>query len=108
LSRDFLIGHVAGGRTEASVTRIRHGVYGTGPRGVIGVQPDGAVLLTVLSGSLSQAAEAMRSLGAVDAMCTDGGASTGLWYEGSYIVRPGRQISNAWLVVPNTIRVCRR
>jgi exopolysaccharide biosynthesis protein len=43
-------------------------------------------------------AEVMKSLGAVEAMNLDGGASSGLVYGDNYITRTGRDISNALLV----------
>ena len=39
-----------------------------------------------------------QELGAYDAMNLDGGASTGLWVNGKYLVSPGRQINNALLL----------
>jgi exopolysaccharide biosynthesis protein len=89
---------------EAEGFRQSKVVFGTGARGVIGVRQDGTVVLTVLPGTLSQAARAMQALGAVDAMCMDGGASAGLWCRGAYEVRPGRHLSNAWVVVPDARR----
>ena len=69
-------------------------------RSLIGVRQDGTVVMAITSASPPQAAEVLRKLGAVDGMCLDGGASSGLWYRGRYQVRPGRDISNAWVVVP--------
>ena len=44
-------------------------------------------------------AEAARALGLYDAMNLDGGASSGLWCDGRYLVTPGREISNALVVL---------
>jgi len=37
----------------------------------------------------------MKQLNAYNAMNLDGGASSGLWFKGSYIRKPGRLLSNA-------------
>lgn len=85
----------AEGFTEAKV------VNGAGMRGFVGVKGDGALMLGVVGGTPQAAAAAVASLGAVDAYCTDGGASRGFWLQGRYVGgKPGRQISNAWVLVP--------
>lgn len=53
------------------------------------------VLLRTLAASL-------KALGAVDAMCLDGGSSTGLYYGGKTRVRPGRQLTNLLVVDTGT------
>jgi exopolysaccharide biosynthesis protein len=40
----------------------------------------------------------MKQAGAYQAMNLDGGASSGLYYNGKYLTTPGRQISNAIVV----------
>lgn len=40
----------------------------------------------------------MKQLGAVDAMNSDGGASSGLYANGKYITAPGRDIAVGLLV----------
>ena len=85
----------AEGFTEAKV------VNGAGMRGFVGVKGDGSLMLGVVGGTLQAAATAVASLGAVDAYCTDGGASRGFWLQGRYVGgKPGRLISNAWVLVP--------
>jgi exopolysaccharide biosynthesis protein len=41
----------------------------------------------------------MKQAGAYQAMNLDGGASSGLYFNGKYIRTPGREISNAILVI---------
>ena len=41
----------------------------------------------------------MKALGCRDAMNLDGGASSGLFFRGAYLTRPGRDISNGLLVM---------
>lgn len=51
---------------------------------------------------LRQLAAALKSMGAVDAMCLDGGSSTGIYYRGKSFVAPKRSLTNV-LVVYETI-----
>jgi len=70
------------------------------PRAAVGVTADNHLLLvvTVTGTSLTRLAVAMRDLGAVYALNMDGGASTGLWYEGGTIRAPGRRLTNVLCV----------
>jgi hypothetical protein len=72
-----------------------------GARSAIGLTARKEVLLAVFpSATVREAAEAMRALGAVEAMNLDGGASSGLVCGGEYLVQPGRRIANAVVVRP--------
>lgn len=69
-------------------------------RSAVGITSGGELLLvTVASAKMLQLAEVMQQLGAVDAMNLDGGASSGLVFNGAYVTRPGRPLSNALVVV---------
>lgn len=69
-------------------------------RSAVGITRDRIVLFVTCTGAtIRQLAQAMRALGAYDAMNLDGGASSGLWVNGRYITAPGRNISNALIVV---------
>jgi hypothetical protein len=71
-------------------------VFRAGKRSMVGVSQDQSELIfAVADGSLMECAHIMKTLGAYDAMNLDGGASTGLWANGKYLVAPGRQINNA-------------
>jgi hypothetical protein len=71
-------------------------IFHAGKRSMVGVSEDQSELIfAVTDGTLSDDAHIMKSLGAFDAMNLDGGASTGLWANGRYLVAPGRQINNA-------------
>jgi exopolysaccharide biosynthesis protein len=73
---------------------------GTAIRSAVGLTKDGWMLLVVTRpATLSELAQAMRSLGAYQAMNLDGGSSTGLWMHGHTVVSPGRWLSNALLVL---------
>ena len=77
-------------------------IFAPGKRAMIGFSRDESELIfAVASGSLDQCAHVMKKLGAYDAMNLDGGASTGLWANGKYLVSPGRQINNALVLTNN-------
>ncbi|MBN2981031.1 phosphodiester glycosidase family protein [Cohnella algarum] len=72
---------------------------GGGARTAIGVTRDHRlVLATVPGATIPQLAEIMRQAGALQAMNLDGGASSGLYYDGKYVTKPGRPIGNALVV----------
>ncbi|RUL57107.1 phosphodiester glycosidase family protein [Lysinibacillus antri] len=65
-----------------------------GARSAIGIVKNRQVLLVTTSGAtVTQLATIMQKLGAIDAMNSDGGASSGLIMNGNYITSPGRQIA---------------
>jgi hypothetical protein len=71
-------------------------IFRSGKRSMVGVSQDESELIfAVADGSLMEDAHIMKILGAYDAMNLDGGASTGLWANGKYLVAPGRRINNA-------------
>jgi len=66
-----------------------------GQRSAIGITRDGKLLLVTVSGlTVRELAEAMRQLGAVQAMNLDGGASSALYCNGLTLTQPGRALSN--------------
>lgn len=67
----------------------------SGVRSCIGVKKDGTILLVATSGTIRQAAQKMKSLGCVEAMNLDGGASSGVYGAGKYVRPAGRPLSNA-------------
>ncbi|AJY76964.1 phosphodiester glycosidase family protein [Paenibacillus beijingensis] len=72
---------------------------GGGARSALGITRDHKLILLTSSGAtIPQLASIMKQAGAFQAMNLDGGASSGLYYDGKYITAPGRQISNAILV----------
>lgn len=87
----------AEGFTEAKITTLAI------PRSAVGVTADGRLLLvTVPSATVYEMGEVMAALGAREAMCLDGGASSGLWVGGRYVTKPGRELSNALVLVPGS------
>jgi Flp pilus assembly protein TadD len=54
---------------------------------------------TVPGATIRQLAEVAKSLGLMSAMNLDGGASSGLYYNGSYLTAPGRNLSNCLAVI---------
>ena len=68
-------------------------------RSAVGVTKDGRLLMVTTSAlKMQELAALMLALGSEDAMSFDGGASSGLWFDGEYVTKPGRQIPNAILV----------
>lgn len=71
-----------------------HVLEGASPRMAIGVKKDGTVVIINASCSLAALSKVMLGLGCVNAMNLDGGASTTLYYQGSYLASPGTQLTN--------------
>ena len=68
-------------------------------RSFIGVRGDNVLIMgTVSNVTLYELAEIAKNMGLVEAMNLDGGASSGLYYKGQYLKKPGRPISNALVV----------
>ena len=64
------------------------------PRTAIGTLSNGKlVLVSVSAATIQQMRELMLNLGCVDAVNLDGGASTAMYYNGSYIRSPGRELT---------------
>ncbi|WP_219838528.1 phosphodiester glycosidase family protein [Paenibacillus sp. R14(2021)] len=71
---------------------------GDGARSGIAIRKDGSILLATVPGAtMKQWADIMVQLGAQQAMNLDGGASSGMLYEGRTVTVPGRELSNALL-----------
>ena len=65
------------------------------PRTAAGITSGGRLLLVCVPGgcTIPQLREAMLALGCVDAFNLDGGASCGMYCNGTYIARPGRELT---------------
>ncbi len=65
-------------------------------RTALAVTRSGKLLLVAVTKPvlLREFAAALKGIGAVDAMCLDGGDSTGLYYRGKSIVAPNRALTN--------------
>lgn len=63
-------------------------------RSAIGYTKDQQLIFVTTIATIDELADLMLSLGCYEAMNLDGGASSGLWYNGNYIKEPGRDISN--------------
>lgn len=70
------------------------------PRSFAGVTRDNIFVMgTVSSANVWGLAEVAQNLGLRDALNLDGGASSGLYYNGGYISEPGRLLSNCLAVI---------
>nr|WP_232055460.1 phosphodiester glycosidase family protein [Paenibacillus alvei] len=68
-------------------------------RSAVGITKDyKLMILTTSSATIPELAKVMKQAGAYQAMNLDGGASSGLYYNGRYMTYPGRNISNALLI----------
>ena len=70
-----------------------------GARGVIGIDSSNLYLVIVSNATVVDAAHVMKSLGVKYALNLDGGGSSALYLNGSYIVGPGRGLPNAVILV---------
>lgn len=84
------------GFTEAKINTQR------AQRSFIGFREDGRVVMgTVSNASLTELAQVCKELNLKSAMNLDGGASSGLMYNGSYKTSPGRKINNSLIFFEN-------
>ncbi|WAH35971.1 phosphodiester glycosidase family protein [Alicyclobacillus dauci] len=68
-------------------------------RSFVGIDSSGNLILgTIHSATLSTEAKIAHSLGLKQAMNLDGGSSTGLYFNGTYVTRPGRNLATALVV----------
>ncbi len=69
-------------------------------RSAVGLTAEGHILLVTSSAAtIPELAQAMRTLGCRSGMNLDGGASSGLFHQDTYLTRPGRDIANVLLVL---------
>ncbi|MHB9133574.1 MAG: phosphodiester glycosidase family protein [Armatimonadota bacterium] len=71
-----------------------------GTRSAVGFTADHVLyLITTTNARVCDLGSILKALGCVEGMNLDGGASSGLWYRGNYLTTPGRDISNALLIL---------
>jgi len=77
-------------------------IMGQSPRMAIGYTSDNHLLLVRMTSNLSFLREArvMKALGCTNAMNLDAGASTAMYYQGRYIAKPGRALTNIITIRP--------
>jgi len=67
----------------------------------VGADCKGNLVLGVVSGvTMNQMATTVKNLGMRDALALDGNASSCLYHQGKYLVKPGRKISNGLAFLP--------
>ena len=72
----------------------------SGARSFVGLNYENQLVLgTVSQATILQLAEVTQALGLVSAMNLDGGASSGLYFDGNYLTAPGRNLSNSLAVI---------
>ncbi|MFD1674841.1 phosphodiester glycosidase family protein [Alicyclobacillus fodiniaquatilis] len=68
-------------------------------RSFAGIDKSGGLIFgTIHAATLATEAKIVKSLGLVQAMNLDGGSSTGLYFNGKYLTRPGRNLATALVV----------
>jgi len=78
---------------EPGFTEARFTTSST-PRTAIGTLYDGKLLfVSVSAATIQQMRELMLSLGCIDAVNLDGGASTAMYFNGNYVRTPGRELT---------------
>jgi hypothetical protein len=63
-------------------------------RSAIGYTKKGELILITTHATIHELAKIMKELGCYEAMNLDNGASSGMYYNGEYIWKPGRNLSN--------------
>lgn len=71
-----------------------------GTRGAIGTDGSNVYLVIASGATVPDMAYVMKAVGATDALNLDGGGSSALYANGSYVVGPGRLLPNAIVLVP--------
>jgi exopolysaccharide biosynthesis protein len=72
-------------------------------RTAIGVKKDGLLLLVSIKNvKISELKEIMLKLGCVNAINLDGGASSGMYYDGKVVTKPGRKLATLLYVYRDT------
>lgn len=88
----------AEGFSEAKINTDR------GQRSFVGLSQDKRLIMgTVANVSIKELAEIAQQMGLYNAINLDGGASSGLYYQGRYLTTPGRLLSNALVVTKKSI-----
>lgn len=89
----IVVDPVKEGFKELKITETR------AARSFIGVTADDMLVMgTVSDVNVYELAEITQKMGLVEAMNLDGGASSGLYYAGAYLTKPGRLLSNAIVI----------
>lgn len=86
---------------------FRHpGLFGARTRMALGVTSYNKLLLVLVRTpvTFSRLATIMKTLGALDAVCLDGGTSSAMYYKGLVIKSPGRLLTNVVEVLHRTAR----
>ena len=92
---------MAGGEISVDgATVTRNNAAEGANRSAVGIKPGGEVIfVTTPTLTLLKLAGVMKGLGCTDALNLDGGGSSGLYANGSYLTKPGRDITSALLLI---------
>ncbi|MFZ5596145.1 MAG: stalk domain-containing protein [Bacillota bacterium] len=91
---EIVVDPAAEGMSDPKITSQK------GARSFIGLKDGNTLVMGTTSPvTVRELAEITRALGLSEAMNLDGGASSGLYFNGGYITTPGRNLSNCLVVV---------
>ena len=95
-----LIRVMRGGKVAPEVGHNTRHVLKPSSRAAVGITPQNKLIMiaTRQNVTLSQVGGILKSLGAREAVCLDGGSSTSLYYRGKMLIRPSRQVTNLLVV----------
>lgn len=81
------------------------GLFGLRTRVAMGVTAYNKLLLVAVKTPVTFAriTSIMKALGAVDAVCLDGGTSSAMYYRGRLVQRPGRNLTNIFEIHENAV-----
>jgi hypothetical protein len=79
---------------------FRNSLTAPARRTAVGITHSGKLVIAAInrSASLHDIARLMVKVGARDALCLDGGSSTGFYHEGRYFAVPGRKLTNCLVI----------
>jgi exopolysaccharide biosynthesis protein len=70
-----------------------------GPRSFVANKGSTVYIGYVYNATMTESADVLKALGVDNAMNLDEGGSTALWFNGSYITGPGRDLANVVLFI---------
>lgn len=96
---------VSGGKVAIALKHegFRGSLCAPARRTAVGITKNGKLLIVAINRetSLSAIAKVMVKLNAVEALCLDGGSSTGFYHKGRYLAVPARSLTNCLVVYSN-------
>ncbi|MEP0767490.1 MAG: phosphodiester glycosidase family protein [Fimbriimonadia bacterium] len=101
-----LIRLMRAGKVAPEVGHNTQHVLKPSPRAAVGITPQNKLVMvaTRQNVTLSGIGGILKSLGAREAVCLDGGSSTSLYYRGKMLIRPTRALTNLLIVYEDPVQ----